>query len=332
MDCLKEITYGIINQKIKQKGMLTMMKKSIFAGVIAGMILCAVQCYAANIKTGDYVQMGRYYQEPILWRCVEEDENGALMMADQILTLKAFDAKGEHENDYRSYRENFGSNLWETSNLRSWLNSDAEAGNVIWQCGNPPVKSAVWGQYNAYDSEAGFLNDFTDTQKSAIKSVTQKQLLGVRDAVWGGIAESGSENHISYSCKPDVVLKNYDEAYSYNLADKVFVADIKQINEIYNNSEILGEGYYIGTPSKACVENSEYKYSIKEGSNWYSWLRTPYGVTINSETVRHLWSDGTVERIHANTSYIGVRPAFYINEEAVSKTGNGTKELPYIIE
>lgn len=308
------------------------MKKSVLAVVMAVGLLCSVKCFAGDIKIGEYVQMGSYYQEPVLWRCVSEDENGSLMMADRILTLKAFDAKGEHENDYRSYRKNHGSNLWETSNLRDWLNSDAEAGEVKWQCGNPPVKAAVWCGYNAYEAEAGFLHNFTDTQKNAIKEVSQKQLLGTRDAVWGNKAVFGSENHLSYSCGVDVVLKNYDKAYSYNLSDKVFVADIKQIRDIYNNSEILGEGYYIGKPSKACVENSEYTYGVKDDANWHSWLRTPYGVTANSETVRHLWSNGTVERIHANTSYIGVRPVFYLSEDAAFSKGGGTEASPFIIE
>lgn len=305
------------------------MKKSIPALVLAAAILYSADCLAADIKTGSYVQMGSYYDEPILWRCVSEDENGPLLISDQIITLKAFDAKGEHDNDYRSYRKNYGSNLWEDSNLRSWLNSDAEAGAVEWKCGNPPVKSAVWCGYNAYDGEAGFLNGFTDTQKAAVKEVTQKQLLGARDIE---MADFGSENHLSYACSVKLVLKNYDKSYAYNLNDKLFVPDIKQINDIYNNSEILGEDYYIGKLSGACAENSEYKYGVKEGANWHFWLRTPYGVTVNSETVRLIWSNGTAERIHPNTSYIGVRPAFYLNEDVKLENGEGTAESPFIIE
>ena len=46
-----------------------------------------------EIKLGDYLRMGSYYGAPILWRCVSIDENGPLMLADQILCLKAYDAK-----------------------------------------------------------------------------------------------------------------------------------------------------------------------------------------------------------------------------------------------
>ena len=72
---------------------------------------------ASSIQIGDYVQMGTYYERPILWRCVAfekitgYDTNGnpitdstdtvttyqdgylPLMMSDKILCLKAFDAK-----------------------------------------------------------------------------------------------------------------------------------------------------------------------------------------------------------------------------------------------
>lgn len=307
------------------------MKVKSVLSVLAISALMLTRAAAAEIDVGDYVKMGFYNESEILWRCVSEDDNGKLLMSDEILTLKAFDAKGEHENDYRSYRKNHGSNLWETSNLRSWLNSDAEAGSVVWLCGNAPTASAVWGGYNAYDKEAGFLSGFTDTQKSAVKEVEQKQLLSVRDAVFGKKATGGTEPHISFSCTVENVLTNYDRAYFYTLRDKMFVPDIKQINEVYKNSEILGEKYYLGKLSAECAEKSEYKYGVKPGANWYSWLRTPYGVTINSETVRIIWTDANADRASAKTSYIGVRPAFYLADDADFADGEGTKENPFEI-
>ena len=70
------------------------------------------------IKIGDYVQMGRYYNDPILWRCVDIDANGPLMLADKILAIKPFDAMGTHKYadgtvQYDQYRDraNYGSNI-----------------------------------------------------------------------------------------------------------------------------------------------------------------------------------------------------------------------------
>src|ERR1035437_4752134 len=52
---------------------------------------------APTINIGDYIQMGRYYDEPILWRCVDIDANGPLMLAYKILTIKPFDGAGNHK-------------------------------------------------------------------------------------------------------------------------------------------------------------------------------------------------------------------------------------------
>ena len=146
---------------------------------------------AATINIGDYVQMGKYYDEPILWRCVDIDENGPLMLADRILTIKPFDAAGDHkyldgtaQADYSSGRTSHGSGLWETSNMRSWLNSTATAGNVTWLDGCPPSSDKVANGNNAYATEKGFLaeGNFTASEQNAIKSVTQKSLLNEIDA------------------------------------------------------------------------------------------------------------------------------------------------------
>ncbi|MBR1738002.1 MAG: hypothetical protein IJ736_13490 [Firmicutes bacterium] len=47
-----------------------------------------------TVKVGDYFEMGTYFDEPILWRCIAYDENGPLMLSDRILCMKAFDAAG----------------------------------------------------------------------------------------------------------------------------------------------------------------------------------------------------------------------------------------------
>lgn len=126
---------------------------------------------SVEINIGDYVYMGTYYDEPILWRCVDIDENGPLMLTDKIITIKPFDTNGAHPNNNDS-----GSNLWKTSNIRSWLNSSETEGNVNWLCGNPPTAENLLNGKNAYATEKGFLEDsnFSKSQRAAIKTVTQK--------------------------------------------------------------------------------------------------------------------------------------------------------------
>lgn len=104
------------------------------------LVLCPLQVRAADnkptIEIGDYIQMGTYGGVPIVWRCVAKDSNGPLMLSDRVLCdYMPYDAKtnknaetGSHRRN--SWRDNFGSNHWRDSNIRSWLNSNAEAGKV----------------------------------------------------------------------------------------------------------------------------------------------------------------------------------------------------------
>ena len=124
------------------------------------LVLCPLQVRAADnkptIEIGDYIQMGTYGGEPIVWRCVAKDSNGPLMLSDRVLCdYMPYDAKtnknaetGSHRRN--SWRDNFGSNHWRDSNIRSWLNSNAEAGKVKWLCGNPPTEDSVYPKTAAY--------------------------------------------------------------------------------------------------------------------------------------------------------------------------------------
>ena len=89
---------------------------------------------APEFALGDYIQFGTYEGNPILWRCADKtEEYGALLLSDTVLCKKAFDAQDLLENS----PHRFGSNFWEESNLRAWLNSTAPAGEVIWPGNNP---------------------------------------------------------------------------------------------------------------------------------------------------------------------------------------------------
>ena len=195
----------------------------------------------------------------MLWRCVDIDENGPLILSDKILCLKAFDAAGSDligSHGRNSVRETYGSNYWADSNIRSWLNSSAEAGAVEWQCGNPSSEDNIRYGCNAYDDEAGFLSNFTASEIKAMRSVSQKTL--VSSAEYDiGLYDTGLKRH-DYNISINSVVQNYDTAFAEYVTDKMFLLDVKQVNTVYNNGDILGEDYYIGTPTAECVENSEY--------------------------------------------------------------------------
>lgn len=56
-----------------------------------------------NIKIGDYVKMGTYNGNSILWRCVSIDADGPLMLADKIVDTLAYDAKTNDNSNSKSH-------------------------------------------------------------------------------------------------------------------------------------------------------------------------------------------------------------------------------------
>ena len=120
-----------------------------------------------DIKVGDYVKMGAYNNASILWRCVSIDNNGPLMLADKIVDTLAYDAKTNDNSNSKSHsrsykRDDYGSNYWKDSNMRSWLNSTAAEGKVDWLCGNPPK--------DGYVSGVGAYNEITQSASTAARS------------------------------------------------------------------------------------------------------------------------------------------------------------------
>lgn len=313
--------------------------KRIIGGFIIFVLVCNILwlptpafAQAASIKIGDYVQMGQYYDEPILWRCVDIDENGPLMLSDKILCLKPFDAAGDHPNDYNSSRLGRGSNLWETSNIRSWLNAASDS-NVTWLCGNPPTDDRIWGGYNNYENEKGFIcnENFTQAERSLLKNVMQKSLLDYYDRA---MADGGTAAH-DYGETLATILQNYDDAYFKYITDKMFLLDVKQLDSVCQNGDILGADYYKSMPTLKAAEHSE--FSINNSENWYYYLRTPDAIDHDGSGtnvgVRMVSPDGSVDHDpSAFNGSIGIRPAFYLDETyAYFAFGNGTKNTPYML-
>jgi hypothetical protein len=270
-----------------------------------------------QMKIGDYVLFGRYADKPILWRVIEDSANSdakvgdvvtgnPLLFSDKIIANKPYDAAGPHGNDSERLKE--GSNLWQTSNLRAWLNSSAEAGAVTWPCGNPPVKDKV--KSNDYADEQGFLaaGNFAESERNLVKPVTQKSVLYPVDWV---MAEGGSEAY-DYGGQITKIVGNYDRARYHNGTDQVFLLDPKQINGVYN------------------------RFGTYYRSNWDEyWLRAPDNssyVDSSAANVLTLAGDGDVLYRAANDGSIGVRPALTLNRELVIfRSGDGSDAKPYVI-
>ena len=265
-----------------------------------------------NIKIGEYICLGTYDNEPILWRCVDIDDNGPLMLSDRVLCdYLPYDARTSENSATASHRRNsyrskYGSNHWRDSNMRSWLN--AEEQTVTWLCGNPP-KAGYVTDGHAYDDKAGFLSGFKKDEISAIKTVTQRSIVSHPEYSAGYIDAPGID--LPYNTDIQTVADGYDRAYYENIIDKVFLLDVKQLNTVYRN---LG-GYYVA--------------KNKSGVPWNYWLRTP--ITDCNHDMRYVDTRGNIWRDAPYKGYYGVRPAFYLDAEYyIVSSGSGTESDPYI--
>ena len=268
-----------------------------------------------NIKIGDYVQMGKYNGSSILWRCVSIDADGPLMLADKIVDKLAYDAKTNDNSNSKSHsrsykRDDYGSNYWRDSNMRSWLNSTAIAGKVDWLCGNPPKDGYVSGT-GAYNNKAGFLNEFSKAEIAAMKTVTQRSLVS-HPEYNKGIVEGDANSDLLYYTDISEAVANYDSSYFETTTEKVFLLDVKQANAVWRNLQ----GYYVAYNNN--------------GMAWPYWLRTP--VTDCNHDMRYISSSGQVGRYAPWYSDLGVRPAFYLDSEYfASSSGNGSQSNPYVV-
>ena len=285
------------------------------------LVLCPLQVRAADNKPtigiGDYIRMGTYEGNPIVWRCVAKDSNGPLMLSDRVLCdSMPYDAKtnknaktGSHRRN--SWRDNFGSNHWRDSNIRSWLNSNAEAGKVDWLCGNPPTADSVYPEWVAYDQKEGFLRSFRSDELGAIRTVKQRSIVSHPEYTAGYIDAAGVD--LPYNTTIDTVAEGYDSAYYEDIWDRVFLLDVQQLKTVNDNLN----GYHI-------AQN-------RNNVAWNYWLRTP--ITTCNHDMRYVTPQGTILRDAPYKGYYGVRPAFYLNTEnytVSSGTGKSAQD-PYVV-
>jgi len=268
-----------------------------------------------ELNVGEYVQFGHFNDAPIVWRVIHKDENGnPMLFSDKVITLKAFDAPG---NAYSNQtRRLYGSNEWENSTLRRWLNSSAL--EIEWLNNKPSLENMING--NDYDKEPGFLsgNNFSIPERNAILPVNHSVLLADMDSMKN---DGGTERLIKTFIDPEV------DAYRRNIRDTVFLLSMKEFSNYVKETNFEMKGF--ATPE---VLGKHEDVAIMMSGAWSVpyWLRTPDSQAYNSvqavlfgenRTSRSAWGD-----------LGGVRPAMYIEEsKVVRSTGSGTKEDPFVV-
>ncbi len=323
------------------------MKKNILpvsAVIVVFYILTSFTAYAneTNLELGDYIVLGHYNDEPIVWRYVLDDENGKLMFSDKILCSKSFDSieksyqtptegvwrygyedrpliindstgepftedeVGSHARFIERMGHIQGNNYWGDSNIRSWLNSSADAGEVKWLCGLAPEEVN-------FRNESGFLSNgnFSEAERSLIKSVVLETIL---DQVDSKQANSVNDKGMLTELLPE----------------KVFLLDDEQLRDIIGNNDVLGD-YIVKTLKREtdphpCI-----------------WLRQPVTSLVMSGKIpyhgAHLLyltlnfdKDDISIGITSSFGWGGIRPAFYLNEDGMYiVSGSGTETDPYVL-
>ena len=299
-----------------------------------------------DLKIGDYVQFGKYYDAPILWRVIHEEEDGTPMLfSDRILSLKAFDGLTNYSSDEIVSRSSMGSNRYASSNIRQWLNSADE--KIDWTDGTPSSGATLlfdsegWplpDGANEYDLEKGFLADgnFTPTERSSIKPRAHKIILDKPDVN----DNKGGTKFLDF--KFDTPLRrihaDYQNSYYEIVNDKVFYLSFYDFYEyLYLNRDTLGD-FYFAKPTIQAVKLDVAPYDsgdmiYSETDRWCYLLNTPYGSDEGTYVSRicdrlEIW--GTP----AAYAYSGVRPALQLdmNSVAFMSDGDGSKSEPYVVK
>ena len=319
------------------------MKKiiSIFLTAILATILTVNPVSAEGIEIGSYFQIGSYNGAPILWRYMADEYNGKLIVSDKAICFKTFAA-----GDNRHLSSRWGSDFWEESTIRKWLNSKAGAGEIEWPNGNTPSAEGVqfsgWDQdvKYPYADEAGFLNEnnFSVQELSIMKTISQWQMLSENRIE---LAENGETRPYLFQYtfgsdrEPQTVHTNevseFKDAFRgamYRVSDTIFLLNELQIYDIWNN---FGEaGSKIANTSMLGKEiNNDYccYWLISSAID-----REGYGLS-RYDAVTAI--NGKNEYVFAYThpDELGIRPGFYLNEaNLIIKSGSGTEEDPYIVD
>ena len=279
-----------------------------------------------TIRIGDCITLGTYLGESIVWRCVDIDENGPLMLSEKILCFKSFDAKGMHGNYLRNKE---GTNNWKESCLRRWLNS---SGIVDWGM-RPAIPSAVnvFNGYNPYSDEEGFLSSFDSTELSLIKPVVLKTYINSLDENYadGGSGEYNANNGSFSSSLVNAETMGYGKMYQ-NTTDSIFLLDYEQAGRIYIN---LGGEALVAYPTSSAVVDDDSQQTSSDKAYKY-WMRTPGTYGMSYEIVQVIDSYQSIQGVSSfsvldaiNYQNVGVRPAFYLNLDKYGDYSNTTQEV-----
>lgn len=268
------------------------MAKAIYVGAPTETQLLSSLPIGSLVKDPNSTFLGK----PIIWKIADKNHTGypsgaVTLITEKMVALRCFDAKEPNNSDSR--RKNYGNERYALSNIRQWLNSSAGAGqwySAQHSADAAPNSSNVWPKngvaVNPYDTDAGFLNGFSENFKNAL---LETSLIVAKPSTDGG----GSET----------------------VTDKLFLASNTEVGLANENNIAEGSVFPIFSNSASRItsvtaeglDDSDYADDPAVGSEWHWWLRTPY-VHTSSSNARHVNNTGDLSYNIASVGHYGVRP------------------------
>jgi len=250
------------------------------------------------IVTGDLLQFGSYNGSPILWYVYKTDENNNLMIISRdILCIKPFDAAGDEKakDEFYSYAYYYGSNSWEDSALRKWLNSSDK--KVEWN-NNLPDKNNVFKGENAFNREAGFLHN-TNFSKGELSAIIPTHRILVSGEPIDDL----------------VTLLSYNEYQALQMNRKLYPIQMPTLLAI-NNSDYKNN-------------------SLKPGNQFPIWTIDPVDNPYATHAVKVVDKSGEEMGAPASSGRYGVMPVITLNHDLLTRYvigGDGSSGNPFTFE
>ncbi len=268
---------------------------TITKGTVSKIKRFSVKIEKQSNKVGynDYIKIGSYIGSDLLWKVIVRNSDGTIVVqSTRSLGEKSFSAQWEGDT---TARHDNGSNNYENSIIRAWLNSDS---NEVDYVDGAPVKAYVMGE--DYSKEPGFLTNLNSNEKKLIVPVQHKVMLDPLDLASksGGELQFPSMSSINDADK----LALYDKGFYKNVLDKVYLLSVKEVVD-YNRK--AGISIVLST----C-------------------LRTP-GMG-GTDVLSYNNDNGNLAHISAYRGF-NMLPAMTLNKDYNIVSGDGSKENPFVI-
>ena len=135
----------------------------------------------SNLSLNSKVKFGKYQGKQIIWKIADKNHSGypsnsVTLVSDDIICLKAFDAK-EPTNNVDT-RKAYGNNRYSYSNIRQWLNKSGYPWYTSQHSADTPPNGAGVDA-NPYDVESGFLTEFLNDELNAILDTTLLSVMSI---------------------------------------------------------------------------------------------------------------------------------------------------------